>query len=44
MTPTPAYPTIDGTIARLQDITALDYTSSEHLDLDHLSAGEDDSA
>jgi len=42
MTPTTAYPIIDGLVARLEDITALDYTTSEHLDLDQLSAGEDD--
>jgi hypothetical protein len=43
MQPTQAYPNIDGLVARLEDITALDYMISEHLDLDQLSAGEDSS-
>jgi hypothetical protein len=37
MKPTQAYPNINGLVARLEDITALDYTTSEHLDLDQLS-------
>jgi hypothetical protein len=43
MTPTDTYQHIDGVVAHLEDITALDYTTSEHLDLDQLSGGEDDS-
>ncbi len=41
LTPTAGYPTIEGLVSRLADMTADDYTTSEHLDLDQLSAGED---
>lgn len=41
LSPTTAYPAIEGLVARLADMTAEDYATSEHLDLDHLSAGEE---
>jgi hypothetical protein len=40
--PTATYTTIEGVAVRLDDMTARDYVESEHLDLDQLSAGEDD--
>lgn len=42
--PTAAFPKIEGLVTRLADMTAKDYTTSEHLDLDQLSAGEETTA
>lgn len=40
--PTATYTTIEGLAVRLDDMTARDYVESEHLDLDQLSAGDED--
>lgn len=42
--PTERFPRIEGVVTGFANMTALDYTTSEHLDLDQLSAGEDDEA